>query len=579
MVDGCYRRLTDDGFQSVLCVAATGLGKTVIGGYAARRWRGFHRSLGLGERVLVLAHREELLHQWVEAFSKVCPGVRCEIEQAENFASLDAQIVVGSVATLCGKHRLERFARDHFGLVMVDEAHHYVRKNRTYHCIVSWFERAKRIGLTATPDRSDERALGQCFDAALETVYDYKWGQDNGWLVPVVAEMVQIAGLDFRVLGDGDGDFADGDGSPLASLMKQEGPLQGVVAAAIERATAKNAWHTEGARPTLVFAASVEHAVRMSEIFNRHHLERQTGRAAVVYSQAKGLPPMKREERRAILDAFRRGYYSYLCNYGVLTEGTDLPNVRVVVPARITKSRALFAQMIGRGGRPHGEIVPRLNAAASAEERRRLIRESPKPGVLVVDPIGISGQHKLCTSLDVLAGVYDDDDVLADAFDAIRKKGGRADVNEELRQARIRKMQQEAARRRHLVASAEFTTRKVDLFDLFDVATGREPGWFKGKPATDNQKAALGRAGVEQEELESLSFFKASEMLNEMARRRTEGLCTLAQARLLTKYGYETKDLTFAEAGRLIDELKRNGWRRPDQPDREAPVEYGDGPF
>jgi len=563
IVDACFGRLIGDGHRSVLAVAATGLGKTVVAGYAVRKWRGLAPALGAVGRVLFLAHRVELLTQARGAFLAVNPGLKVDLEQGREFARSGADVVCGSVATMCGEHRLDRFPRDHFGLVFVDEAHHWVRKNATYQVIMDRFPGAKVIGLTATPDRSDERALGQSFDASLEKVYDLPWGYENGWLVRVCVQMATVDGLDFRGIDRAAGDFKDGDGSPLSELMNQEGPLQGVAAATVEVATARTSWHRSGTRPTLVFASGVDHACRLAEILNRRHAADGTGRAAVVYSQAKGMPAMLPAERTGILNQFRNGYVSYLCNFGVLTEGTDLPDTAVVVLARPSKSRALVAQMVGRGARPKTALVPELNAEPDPLARRALIAMSEKPSVMVLDPIGVCGEHKLCSAIDVLAGWYDDDDVLASAKAAIRKKGGRADVNEELRQARLRKMAEEAHRRRNLIADAKVTLRAVDPFDMFDVAVGREPGWFKGKPATEGQKAALVRLGIPDAEAGKLSFFRASKLLDELITRRKDGKCTAAQAAVLVKYGHEVKELTFAEASALLDGLKAGGWKKP----------------
>ena len=149
-------RATLEGFQQYrrqLVTLPTGAGKTILFAKAAESF--------LPSRTLVLAHREELLAQAREK-TLVATGIRADIEAAERKASLDAPVVVASVQTLARQSRRERFPRDHFGLIVVDEAHHALADS--YKRILDHFEGAKVLGVSATPDRGDKKLLSDYFD-------------------------------------------------------------------------------------------------------------------------------------------------------------------------------------------------------------------------------------------------------------------------------------------------------------------------------------------------------------------------------------------------------------------------------
>jgi superfamily II DNA or RNA helicase len=140
-------------FRRQLIVCPTGGGKTLLFAKIAEH--------ALPDRTLVLAHREELLEQARDKILRAT-GIVAQIEAAERTASLDAPIVVASVATLHREHRRRRFAPDHFALIVVDEAHHALAES--YQRVLGYFEDARVLGVTATPDRGDKRLLGDYFE-------------------------------------------------------------------------------------------------------------------------------------------------------------------------------------------------------------------------------------------------------------------------------------------------------------------------------------------------------------------------------------------------------------------------------
>lgn len=534
--------------RSTLVVMPTGTGKTVLFGHAAREWQ--------NGRVMIVAHREELIFQAAQKVGAICSET-CGIEMAElhvNESSVFAKprVVVSCIPTLA-RGRVEKFNPNEFGLLVIDEAHHATAP--TYRKVIDWFYRnheLKLLGVTATPDRADEEALGQIFDTvAFE--YGIQDAIADGWLVPIEQQFIHVEGLDLSdCKPNAKGDLQDVD---VARVMAQEGLLHKVVDPVVQMA---------GDSPTLVFAASVEHAHKMAEIFNRH---KPASAVAIDGTTDK-------EIRRDQLRAFARGEFQYLVNMGVFLEGFDEPRIGVVAMARPTKSRALYAQVAGRGTRPLPGVVDGVDDPAM---RKRLIQESGKPSMLMLDFVGNSGRHKLVCTADILGGNESDEVVERATANAKKESAAGRKVNmtealidakqeleDELRQRHEReRLEQEAAsKRKHIVARAKFSTKAVNPFDIFDIVPKREPGWHKGRKPTEGMKAALGKFKVDQDTIDGLSYCQAGEMLQLCIKRAQEGKCTVKMAKLLAKHGYST-DLSFNEARAVIDALAKNSWQRP----------------
>lgn len=537
----------DSGRRSTLVVKPTGTGKTVTFSAIAKEWLARHSS-----RVLILAHREELIRQAagkLEAITGVVPGIEMAEEYSAEKSMWRPEIVVSSIPTISRERRLARFAQDGFGLVVVDEAHHATAE--TYRRVLDHFTAGgcRVLGVTATPDRADELALGNVFESV---AYDYELPDaiTDGWLVSIDQRFVVCDGLDLSGVRTTAGDL---NGSDLARIVEGEAALHQVVYPTIELA---------GDSQSLVFAATVQHAEKMAEIFNRHRL----GSAVCVHGETP------KDQRAEVLRRYSRGEFQVLCNCGVFLEGFDEPRISVVAMARPTKSRSLYAQAVGRGTRPLPGVVDGLD---TPEARRAAIAASGKPSVLVLDFVGNSGRHKLISAADILGG-RDSDDVVERARSNAAKKsanGESADMLEELAQAREEIEHEERRKRSQIKPEVRFSSGRVDPFDVLDVRVGREPGWHKGRQPTDRMRDALKKFRVEDKVIDALSYHKASQMLDALCKRADEGKCSLKQATLLRKYGY-SQDATFEEARSIIDVIAANGWKRPRdaQPAAATPV-------
>lgn len=549
-----------------LGVAATGLGKTVLVPMLADAlFRGaLLRALAREEyRVLVICHRVELVGQMVRTCRMLLPDEYVEVEQGQNRATGDCRLVVASIQSLAKKRRLGRFPRDRFAAVVWDECHRYREGLDEVDRVFAHFAPDTRhLGLTATPDRTDQVGLKSLFHR-IAFEYQIQQGVDDGWLVRPyqVYESGGAVRLDGCPLG-ADGDFS---ADAMARRMEEAEPIAAVVKAAIKWSNYANG--RPAARKTVVTCASVEAAQRTARALNEWHARDGTGRAGWISGEMVPGSP----ERLAVLEDFNSGDLRYLCHFDVLTEGWDSPAPKVIVNGRPTRSRWVYGQMAGRALRPDRECVAALNAAPDAAARLAIIAASAKPGAVVVDVAGLD--HKLVVSLkDVFEGKAAPLPMLPepDRPPVPREVDPDAPDPAVARSARIKARDEElAARWAGVRVDTALTTRFADPFDVYAVVVGREPPWYKGRRPTERMRAALERAGVGKREAAGMTFWAARRMMETVRVRRERGLCSYRQAAVLSRHGYDPTNLTFEEASRLMDRLKANGWRAV-EPAREA---------
>lgn len=476
------------GDRSTLLLLPTGTGKTVVFAEIARR------TVEKGNRVLVLAHRTELLEQAQRKLEAA--GVPAAIEKAERHAGR-APVVVASVQTLKGK-RLESWPADHFGLVIVDEAHH--ASALSYRNVLDRFATARVLGVTATGDRADGRGLGDVFDSV---AYELKLRKAirDGWLCPIRAQRV-------KVQAELDGvDTARGDlhAGQLADVMNQADVVDGVVGPLLELA---------GTRPTILFSVDVAHAFALTAALN----EQRPGCAVAVSGDSH------EERRRQAAEDLASGKVQFVCNAMLWVEGFDLPSVSCIALARPTKSRALYTQMVGRGTR---------------------LAEG-KADLLVLDFCGNTSRHRLVTIADVLADRELRDDERA-TFDAKAEAGELDDAMDAVDDA-IEEAEETAERDRRR-AVVQWLAEEVH--DLLDVVPANDDSAEPTEPATERQRALLEQFGVKAPDV--ISKDTASRILDAISQRRERGLCSYKQARWLRSQGFEPKSMTFERAKSIMD--------------------------
>ncbi len=524
--------------DSTLLVMATGTGKTIVFSHVAQDF------MPEG-RVMMLAHRAELIYQGANHLGNICGSVP-EIEMGAEFSGYgwgDTDIVVSTVQTqiagMNGKGRMTRFDPDDFSLLIIDEAHHGAAAS--YRRVIDYYRqnpKLKVMGVTATPDRADELALGQIFESVA-----YEYGildaVNDGYLVEPRPFMIEIDGLDFSGCRTTAGDL---NGRDLAKVMEQEAELHEMVSTIVQES---------GSLQTLTFCASLAHAEKFAEILNRHRL----GSAHWVHGGTK------KDVRANMFKAYSENAYQHLVNVGVATEGYDEPQVKIIPLCRPTKSRSLYAQMIGRGTR----VLPgTIDGIDHIESRKCAIANSMKPYLNVLDFVGNAGRHRLVSVADILGG-EENDDVLDRVNSNARKKREPVSVLEEMRIAR-EQLEAEAVsadaklRRARVIGRAKYSKAKVNPFTVLDIEPVREKGWNVGRAPSEKQIECLNRMGVDPV---GLSHTHASQVIGRLIKNRKEKLCTYKQAKVLSRYHYDAKDFTFGQASELIDRIAQNGWRRP----------------
>jgi superfamily II DNA or RNA helicase len=489
-------------------VLPTGCGKTVVFSRVAEA------RVRLGRRVLVLAHRTELIEQ---GRRRMLADTQLDesdvgIEQGDRRALDGHRVVVGSVQSLRGA-RLKKYDPASFQTIIVDEAHH--APATTYRAIFEHFAGAERLGVTATPDRLDGAGLGRFFKAAAY-VYEIRDAIGERYLVPVRARMVFIESIDLSRVRTTAGDLNEGD---LETVMLDERALHGIAKPAVE---------LTGERPTLVFAANVAHARALADTINGY----APGQAVAVDATTDAAV------RRQTLKDYERRQFRFLVNCALYTEGVDLPLVGAIVMARPTESRALYAQMAGRGTRLLGRTWEESLAAGKSD-------------CLILDMVGNAGRHRLVCALDVLDGTIDEK---VKQRAAARYREEEVDVMDALDRGHREELVQQ---RLDLVAQVRY--RVVDVEDQFVLLNVRPaPGRWGGVAATDKQLEVLKSLKIKG--YEKLDRGQASDVIGAAMARRERGLCTVAQAGILLRNGINP-DLPFDRAREIIDAIKSNGWR------------------
>ena len=542
------RQSWSDGNRAPLAVMATGLGKTVLGLHEAHDFPG---------RVLWLAHRRELVEQPQKAYARLY-GDWPEIEMGQWKANKrllhsKCHLTIGSTQTLL--RRRHRWHPKDFDLVIADEAHHYAANS--WKGVLDYFMSgnpdARMIGLTATPNRSDEAALGKTFDD-VPVNNDLVWGINNGWLKPIDEHLVHIEDIDLSNLKVREGyDFTD---RQLALLLREK------------------KGHLKAAKPiidtglhTIIFvpakSANEENGMvrELANVLNGY-CEEQGLRHQAFYVTCKTQPHV----RESLLRQFKEGDLKYFVNVGIAGEGFDAPLIDCVATLRPTKSSLVYLQQIGRGTRPLPGVVDGLT---TPEERVSAIAQSASPRLLVLDFVGNCGKHRPITVVDALGGNYDDD-IVKKAVETAKAAGRSVNVAKLLewsaKKALEEKQRQlsEAAVRK-VTADVKYTIQRFDPFTIMGVAQEREPGWFKGKSPTAKQKDVLLKRGVEPERVAGMSFHQASKLIGALFAAQDAGEASYKQAKLLAKYGEpvlrDGRRLKFDEASALITRIKDNGWR------------------
>ncbi len=495
------------GVNKTLLVLPTGTGKTIVFSKI------IEDRVRAGDRCLVLAHRGELLDQAADKLEK-STGLRCSVEKAKD-TSINSwyRVTVGSVQTLMRERRLSQFSPDYFGTIVVDEAHHCI--SESYQRVLQYFNNAKVLGVTATPDRGDMHNLGSYFETL---AYEYSLPQaiKESYLCPIKALTLPLK-LDISMVSKQAGDFK---ASEICTALDPY--LESIADEMIK--------HCQN-RKTVVFLPLIKTSQKFTRIL-----------------QSKGLTAAEvngdSENRTKILSDFASGRYQVLCNSMLLTEGWDCPSVDCIVVLRPTQIRSLYAQMVGRGTR----IYP------------------GKDYLLLLDFLWHTQNHELCHPACLIA---ERDEVAQQITKNIENYDGPLDLIEADKQAEsdivrqreealAQKLETMRKRKRKLVDPLQFEM-SIQAEDL----SGYVPSFaWEMAPPSEKQIQSLEKLGILPDEIDNAG--KASKLLDRLSIRRAEGLTTPKQIRFLENKGFQhVGTWQFETARNLIDRIAANGWRIP----------------
>lgn len=473
-------------FRRVLGVLPTGGGKTICFAKIAER---FH--LRRGEKTLILAHREELVEQ---AAAKVlaATGIPASIEKAGRHADPDATVVVGSIQTMQGK-RLRKWAPDHFGLIVCDEAHHVLAKQ--WQATLDYFD-ARVLGVTATPDRGDRQSLAKYFEHLayqinLLDLIEAKFL--SGIMVHSVPLRIDLTAVK-TVKGDFDSTGLDSAISPyLAQIAKHI------------------AEHCRDRKKIVVFLPLIATSQRFVELcraegINARHID--------------GMSP----DRKEILSDFTAGTFDLLSNAMLLTEGWDEPGVDCIIVLRPTRSRSLYAQMVGRGTRVH----------------------PGKDHLLLLDFLWMHQKHNLCKPASLVArSKKEEDEITAQITDEKTLTEATGDAAAEREAALARELAENARRKASYAPLGAFT----GLLRA-EVAPGQQP-------VSEKQAALLAKYGIR-----ATTRNEATAAIGRIMARQQGGLATPKQLIWLQRLKHPSPETATAkEAKEFLD----SKWKKTDK--------------
>lgn len=500
----------ENGIKKTLLVLPTGCGKTIVFAKVAEE------CVKGGSRVLILAHRGELLDQAADKIGK-STGLGCATEKAEQ-TCLGSwfRIVVGSVQSMMREKRLNQFPNDYFNTIIIDEAHHCI--SDSYQKVLRHFPDAEVLGVTATPDRGDMQNLGTVFES-LAYEYTLPKAIKEGYLSPIKAVTIPLK-IDMSAVGVQAGDFKSGD---IATALD---PYLESIAEEMGKYCSN--------KKTVVFLPLVKTSQKFRDILNNHGFK-----AAEVNGDSK--------DRAEILEAFDKDQYNVLCNSMLLTEGWDCPSVDCIVVLRPTKVRSLYCQMVGRG--------------------TRLSPETNKDHLLLLDFLWHTERHELCHPASLICesaevaqkmteNMEKDAGCVIDIEEA--EKTASEDVVAQREEALAKQLSEMKRRKKRLVDPLQFEM-SIQAEDL----SGYVPafGWEMAPPS-DGQKKTLEKLGILPDAIENAG--KASKILDRLDKRRREGLTTPKQIRFLESRGFQhVGTWQFETAKNMIDRIAGNGWMVP----------------
>lgn len=332
----------DEDYEKALVVLATGLGKTYLAAFFAKAY----------PKVLFIAHREEILMQAQASFQHVHPEKTAGIYNGQ-LKEKDVDFLFASVFTLGTDYHLENFARDEFDLIIVDEFHHAVAP--TYERILHYFNPQFLLGITATPDRLDNKDVYSLCDGNVAISIHFLEAIRRNWLAPFVYYGVYDE-TDYSHLKWYNNAY---DEEALLRLQLRKEYAISVL----------DAWNAHKQTRTIGFCSSVKQAIFLSNFFN------EAGYQTIALHGGSD-----RRTRTHAREQLESGKLDVIFTVDLFNEGVDIPSVDTLLFARPTESLTVFTQQIGRGlrtadGKSHCVVIDLIGNYRNADVKMRVFSE------------------------------------------------------------------------------------------------------------------------------------------------------------------------------------------------------------
>jgi superfamily II DNA or RNA helicase/HKD family nuclease/SOS-response transcriptional repressor LexA len=315
------KKTRQDSFRRGLVVMGTGMGKTFLSAFDTVQLN--------AKRVLFIAHREEILSQALNTFAKIYPEKSSGYYHGKT-KQYDSDLLFASVQTIGQHNHLRQFKPDHFDYVIIDEFHH--ASANTYQNVLNYFEPLFLLGLTATPERTDQADILALCHHNLVFERNLVHGIDNKVLTPFHYYGIWDDSVNYQEIPWRNGKF---DPTELGNRFATELRAKHIF----------KHWQLHKQSRTLAFCVSKKHADFMADYFNRR-FSGQGHQALAVHSSSS----VRRNEALSLLDS---GQVQVIFSVDLFNEGTDLPSIDTVIMLRPTESNIVFLQQLGRGLRLH----------------------------------------------------------------------------------------------------------------------------------------------------------------------------------------------------------------------------------
>jgi superfamily II DNA or RNA helicase len=523
-VDKTWQMFEAEDYRRLLGVAATGAGKTIM--FASLSGRVCEAA----GSTLILADQNELIGQAVDRVRDVT-GIRAQIEQGERRASLDAPIVVSTIQSM--SRRLAKWPADSFELIICDEADKSAAD--TWNKTLGHFDdHARVLGVTATPNRADRKSIMEYYEAKAFDIDLFDLIR-QGYLAKITVQTVPLQ-IDIRSVSQNKGDY---DAGELAETLA---PHFREICRVIKEHAAD--------RRVLIFWPLIATSRAFCEVakaelgpFVARHIDGQS------------------PDRVDLLRDYRAGRFRVLSNAQLIGRGVDLPMIDCVINCRVTRHPTTYRQLIGRGTRvycPQG-----CSKTCEHDDRKR--------DLLVLDFLWQFERYGVVRPGDLIAKSPAQAQALNEAIAGALVPTDLAlldtDVAAKREEALRRQLEANKGKRGRVFDALEWATqwagRDGSVRELLDYVAETARDML---PVTAYQQKRLEKAKFDLETVKG--YGHAAKLIEMLDSRRARGLCTIAQANALAKFGHpDPMSETFIAAtpmlDRLFGELKRTGrWPR-----------------